>query len=133
MGTFSLQLDAFIRKTGEDADKVVRQASLSVLDSVVKRSPVDTGRFRGNWQLTINTPAAGSLTVTDKSGAATIGRGLSALASYKAGPPVWITNNLPYARRLEDGYSDQAPQGMVRLTVQQWNRYINDAIARVSQ
>lgn len=39
------------------------------------------------------------------------------VTSVKAGGEVWIVNNLPYAGKLECGYSQQAPGGMVRVTL----------------
>lgn len=133
MSTFSVQLDQFVKKTGADADKVVRQSCLSLLNSVVRRSPVHTGRFRGNWQTTVAMPATGVVAADDKSGGATVDKGLRVIGGVKAGQTVWIMNNLPYARRLEDGYSDQAPNGMVRLTVNDFRKYVDQAIARVNQ
>jgi hypothetical protein len=133
MGTFSLGLDAFIAKAKANADTVVRQASLSVLSSVVKRSPVDTGRFRGNWQTTIDAPASGAVDLLDKTGAASVSAGVGALSSVKAGETVWIVNNLPYAQRLENGYSDQAPAGMVRVTVTEFQRYVAQAASQVDK
>jgi hypothetical protein len=133
VSTFSLQLDAFVKKAKADADTVVRQSTLSVLSSVVKRSPVDTGRFRGNWQTTIDSPASGTVGQDDKSGSLAIGAGLAALAGVKAGETTWIVNNLPYAQRLENGYSTQAPAGMVKLTVNEFNKYVAEAVAQVQQ
>jgi hypothetical protein len=131
VSTFSLGLDAFIAKAKANADTVVRQASLSVLSSVVKRSPVDTGRFRGNWQTTVANPATGTLQAEDKGGSASIAAGVGALTNAKAGDTVWIVNNLPYAQRLENGWSDQAPTGMVRLTVNEFEKYVKDATAQL--
>jgi hypothetical protein len=139
MSTFSLGLDAFIAKTKANADTVVRQASLSVLSSVVKRSPVDTGRFRGNWQTTVANPATGTLERDDKGvkgsppGPEVYSSALNALAGTKAGETVWIVNNLPYAQRLENGYSQQAPAGMVRVTVTEFQRYVAQAASQVDK
>ena len=41
---------------------------------------------------------------------------MAAFLAVKAGGVEYITNNLPYAERLEYGYSQQAPAGMVRVT-----------------
>lgn len=131
MSTFSLQLGQFIEKTKADGDKVLRQATLSMLNGVVKRSPVDTGRFRGNWQTTVGNPASGDLDTEDKSGGATLTAGVTAVAGAQMGDTTYIVNNLPYARRLEDGYSDQAPQGMVKLTVNEFKKYVDQAIQQV--
>ena len=39
----------------------------------------------------------------------------------------YLANNVPYARRLEDGWSRQAPQGIVGRTVIQFRQIVKDA------
>ena len=34
--------------------------------------------------------------------------------------PIYISNALPYALPLEYGHSQQAPNGMIRVTVEDW-------------
>lgn len=76
------------------------------------------GRFRGNWQVTFNHPAVGTVDRIDKSGQATLAAGGTVLATYVATETasIWFTNNLPYAQRLENGWSGQAPTGILRIT-----------------
>ena len=95
----------------------VRKLALQVLRGVVLKTPVDTGRARGNWQVTIGAPAESQLDTTDKAGGSTISKGLAELAQYHPFLSIWVSNNLPYIERLEDGYSSQAPGGMVALTI----------------
>ena len=52
------------------------------------------------------------------SGQISIDQGTSELMAYpNTMPPIYIQNNLPYANRLENGWSNQAPAGMVALTI----------------
>jgi hypothetical protein len=44
-----------------------------------------------------------------------------------AGKVHYITNNLPYAWRLEHGHSKQAPAGMVGLTVVEFAGIVDKA------
>lgn len=76
------------------------------------------GRFRGNWQVTFNHPATGTLDRIDKTGRETLAAGGAVLAAYAITDvnSIWFTNNLPYAQRLENGWSGQAPQGVLRIT-----------------
>jgi hypothetical protein len=38
---------------------------------------------------------------------------------------VYMTNSLPYAEKIEyEGYSRQAPQGMLRANVAKWQRIV---------
>lgn len=89
------------------------------LRGVVRRSPVDTGRFRGNWQV-VNDPAAAKPTAAlDKDGSATIAAGDAAIAAAVAADPhgrICIANPLRYAGMIEYGSSKQAPLGVVEIT-----------------
>ena len=56
---------------------------------------------------------------TDKTGTSSINRGTQTIETfeYKKDRSIIIQNNLPYANRLENGWSKQAPKGMVALTL----------------
>ena len=93
------------------------------LDKLVDRSPVRSGQFKANWTVSIGEPDAGVIEARDKDGAETKARGAAVLHGYPVGsfPPVYIQNNVSYASELEHGKSDQAPQGMLALTVVELN------------
>jgi len=101
----------------EKATLVVKKIALEVLSRLVLKTPVDTGRARGNWQVTVNSPATTWEDTKDKGGGATIGKGTSVIMAEDDLPHFWITNNVPYITRLEEGHSDQAPTGMAENTV----------------
>lgn len=113
-------------------DRLVRKVAIDLLKSVIYKSPVGDatlwqspppagyvgGRFRGNWQLGVNSKPSGELTAIDANGGNTINVGMARIpATNAAGNIYYITNNLPYAQRLENGWSSQAPAGIVSLTV----------------
>jgi len=119
-----------------DVDRLVRKVAIDLLKSVIYKSPVGDatlwqspppagyvgGRFRGNWQLGINNQPSGELSAVDASGANTINLGMANIPTTNAaGNIYYITNNLPYAQRLEDGWSSQAPAGIVSLTVAEFD------------
>lgn len=81
------------------------------------------GRFRGNWQVTFDRPAVGAIDRVDKAGTATLAAGREVLAYYDSGEygSIWFTNNVPYAQRLEYGWSKQAPAGIVRVVAAEIN------------
>jgi hypothetical protein len=142
MSRFALQISQFVAKAKSNADAVVRKVVIDIADNVVRLSPVGDGahwaspppkgyvggRFRANWQLGINVPRSGVLPDIDPTGAASNARVLAALPPDAAGNVFFLTNNLPYAQRLEDGYSGQAPNGMVMLTVVRWNNIVENAV-----
>lgn len=107
-----------MRKHGDNIEKnstaLVRKCALAIDGAVVMATPVDTGRARSNWQVSLNSPASGTLATEDPSGQAAIAQGRSVIAGYqKPGGAIHITNNLPYIGRLNDGWSAQAPAGFV--------------------
>lgn len=140
--SFSLQIAEFIAKTKASQDLVVRAITMKIDSKLVQRSPVGDakywkhkppagytgGRFRANWQLSIGSPAAGQLDLIDKDGSATIAAHGSVISAAKAGDVIYLVNNLPYAKRIEEGWSRQAPVGVVALTVVQFRTIVDNAV-----
>jgi hypothetical protein len=126
--SFTLDINKFIEKTQANSNLVVRRTVIGILSKVVMKSPVDTGRFRANWQVGLNSAKSGSSESVDKSGSATIASGSKAIPAEAAGNAFYITNNLPYAQALEDGHSIQSPPGnMVAGTVAEFESIIREA------
>ena len=114
-----------IKDIEEVPEKVVRGTVLGLFSKIVKRRPVDIGRFKGNWQITIDAPASGNLSRVDKSGNVVIAEAAAVLQrSSFPKRAYYITNNLPYAERLEYGWSKQAPNGMVRVTLGEYRNIL---------
>ncbi|CAI8816617.1 hypothetical protein [Pseudomonas chlororaphis] len=86
------------------------------------------GRFRGNWQFSIDTPAEGMLDQVDPSGGVTLAKLRLQVGQLTAGQMAYIVNNLPYAVPLEYGHSKQAPGGMVRITLARFQQIVDEAI-----
>ncbi len=141
MTTFALQLSKFVEKTKGNIDLVVRKVVIDASANIVEMSPVGDaklwkdppppgytgGRFRANWQLGIDAKPSGVLESVDPSGGATKSGIFAALPLNAGGKTYFLMNNLPYAQRLEDGWSTQAPYGMVMKTVIRWNNIVEDA------
>lgn len=126
MSKWSIPIDRLAKKAGEDIEKVGRFATFQLFNAVQLRSPVDTGRFLGNWQFGKDTIPAGALSRLDTTGTLAQQEALRALSSPLGGVTYFV-NNLPYARRLENGYSQQAPIGMVRISVREFSKYVREA------
>jgi len=86
------------------------------------------GRFRGNWQFSIDSPATEELERIDPSGSEAITALISQVQALTIGQTAYIVNNLPYAIPLEYGHSTQAPAGMVRVTLTNFQRIVDEAI-----
>lgn len=126
---FSLRIKQFVAQTKADIDTVIKKIALDCFSKIILRSPVDTGRFRGNWQVEIGEMPAGTVALDDKEGTAAISAAQAKILDLKAGDIIFLVNNLPYAWPLENGHSGQAPNGMVELTVIEYQKFVDDAVA----
>lgn len=125
---FVASLLAYTRKTDEDLNVMVRKIVFGVYYNIVIGSPVDTGRFVGNWQIGLGVVPSSQLAVLNKDRSHQSAVGRAALEKAKAGGIIYIANNLPYALPLEYGHSQQAPQGMVRMTLANINTIVSGAM-----
>lgn len=129
---FRQDVKNIINKGNNRQNQFVRKLCLELDRSVVLKSPVDTGRFRANWNIGFGSPDTSTTTNTDASGSSAISKAKSILTGDLTGKKIFITNSLPYAYRLEyEGWSNQAPQGMVRITIAELNTTIQKVGAEV--
>lgn len=105
------------RQVEERSGKLLRETALRILTQVVQSTPVDTGRARGNWQVTVDSPVSSEITRLDKVGGSTVASGQANMASARSGNTIYISNNVPYIGRLNEGSSSQAPAGFVELAI----------------
>ena len=130
--SFALDVSKFVEKAKKNPEKVMRQVSIKLFSAIIKASPVDTGRFRMNWMASGSAPASGITDATDKSGSIAIGNAISFVLKAADWHEFTLTNNLPYAQRLEYGHwSKQAPQGMVRINMSRFQQLINEEANKV--
>ena len=114
-------------KYAKPLTKTERDQNFNVNGLVAGRDYVG-GRFRGNWQFSIDAPANGVLDQIDVSGNVSIAVLKAQVQSLTAGQTAYIVNNLPYGIALEYGHSKQAPHGMIRVTLSQFQKTVDDAI-----
>ena len=129
--SFALDVSKFVEKAKKNPEKVMRQVSIKLFSAIIKASPVDTGRFRMNWMASGSAPSSGTTDATDKSGNIAIGNATSFVLKDTDWSEFTLTNNLPYAQRLEYGWSQQAPAGMVRTNVSRFQQLINEEANKV--
>lgn len=99
----------------------VRQVRIDTVTHIQLATPVDTNQARSNWQLgdTISQVPLWDTTEINKEDL----KKANTVPFYKN---FYIINNLPYIIALERGWSAQAPQGMVKLTVELMQAEINN-------
>ncbi len=122
--SFKADLGKFKQKALDSADRERRAICVELFKSVVMNTPVDTGRARGNWQMSPNVPKSNTTDRLSPSFSTVISQEMNNVG--KLGDSVHMTNNLPYIQRLEYGYSGKAPEGMVRKSVERISALIRN-------
>lgn len=112
------ELDGFTqRRLPGQVSKAADRVTLRIAGKCLMLSPVDTGAYRNSWNVSRGEPDE-----TVRSGG-----GMAAGVSLppekgdswdKAATMRYVNNSIAYARRLEDGWSKQAPSGVGRLAIQ---------------
>lgn len=108
------------------ASELASSVARVIQKDLITVTPVDESTALSNWVLTVEEPfdlyldayvpgEAGSTQV--ESGQLALAQGEQQLALKKPGDPIFITNNAPYIRRLNEGWSKQAPAGFVERSV----------------
>lgn len=137
--TFKYDLNKFAVKVEMRSARVMRGTALDLFGMIVEKTPVGNpslwiskppkgytgGRLRGNWQLSINSPASGTFKAIDKTGVRVNAKAHGNVKVADIGDSIWITNNLPYAIEVENGHSTQAPAGMVKTTLLSFKRHVD--------
>lgn len=110
----------------EFVEKAMKKLTLDITDRLVKANPVDTGWSRANWVPSIGIrfdelagsyedAALGSINQQPQQ------QGIAAVAArYNLSRgSIFISNNVPYIGRLNNGSSSQAPSAFVQLAIAQ--------------
>jgi hypothetical protein len=117
--TFSDGMNRAIVNMQNVSEARVKKVALAAYREINKTSPVDKGTFRANWVASIDTPDRSAdleKTSADVSEAVTTATAVITNGA-RLGTTVVISNAVPYAGKLEDGYSPQAPAGVVAPAV----------------
>jgi len=110
--SFAGDVAKFNREALAKADKDRRAIIIKLFTSVIRDTPVDTGRARNNWLTSIKAPAAGTPNPPSKSAADALSAAAGPLG--KLGDDAYLTNNVEYIGYLEYGTPKMAPFVMVR-------------------
>ncbi|EIG25239.1 HK97 gp10 family phage protein [Haemophilus paraphrohaemolyticus] len=125
MGRFSATIDGFVDSALLAQTQGFRKIALDILNKVQKKTPVDSGALRRSWTVALNA-------VPSNYDGSQI-----AIAQARLSDTIVIATDKPYAPMLEyglypspsktgktqRGYSVQAPQGMIRISVDEINAY----------
>lgn len=120
-------LIAIAERTEKNATLHMRRLALIIDRNVVLATPVDTGRARSNWIVSVVAstdevrepfaPTKGGGIGESSNAQGAIRQAENAVRHAKPGQTIFINNNLPYIAELNNGTSAQAPRGFVRTSV----------------
>lgn len=121
---FEVSVQAFVQALNLNFATVLKATAIELRNRIMRGNPVDTGRSRDSWQLTVGSPSTWAPAKPWKD---TDTRGKNwpppppdaYLASLIDGKkPIFIVSNVDYVFWLEQGSSGQAPLGFVRIAAQ---------------
>jgi len=123
---FNLSLDKWREKYEDSFLDFVKKLSLEILRRVMSKTPVDTGRAQSNWRATVNeAPVADGGHMSTNPGAA-FSKASEVIVRADRIETVFIFNSVPYILELENGKSRQAPRGMLSLSLQEVEGFVNE-------
>lgn len=123
---FKTDLDAFAKKADLAIAFVVQRIATDLFAHIVgnfpaHRHPVDTGRARAGWAMSIGAPVA-PVPAPGKYPAAPVPPDFTQIDGTQV---VYILNNVQYIGALENGHSKQAPNGFVHLSLMEIEAELN--------
>lgn len=140
---FKANFAKVLEKVGKDAEQVVRATALDLLKDMIMMSPVDKGTFKGNWQCGIGSINYGTGLRADTTPlksydpSAALGTANGTMNTWRIGETIYMTNSMSYSRVLEYGRANgmpgsiQAPNGMVRISVQNLESHMKKAAEQI--
>ena len=127
---FASELKAFEKTVVTSSESVIEKVFVKASNHIINKTPYLTGLARSNWFSKLNDYSDEKTTETraklkrKKEAAETAKR-------FKLGGFITLTNNLPYIERLENGWSKQAPVGMVKVAYSLLNRWIETEVRKL--
>lgn len=145
--SFSRQIKKFVAKTKKDTDDVVKEIFLNLSTRIIERTPIgdptswqspapktyEAGTLKNSWYSGIGeTPLSLDVRSPSTTGADARNNAFGT-ASKVVGNIAYIANPAPYAFRIEfDSWSPQAEAGMVRITLQEFDQIVRQAVNGVN-
>jgi hypothetical protein len=142
--TNTYQFEGDLKKFAEVLDvsvqKVMRYVTIELFGQITLRWPVDTGYSRANWRIgvgevdpTVSAPPPEADRGQGKQSYPLPSVDFTQLKHLDGKQPIFITNSVDYAIYLEEGHSQQAPSGVVRISLAQLEADIDNIIRRAKE
>lgn len=132
---FSVDMDKEIQEAEDKAEDTVKFAVLGLFRAIVLKTPVDTGHLAYNWQVSVDSPETIEKPGVDPEKTQVLADGQSNIGKWSLkNKSLWIANNVEYVEDIEYGKSKlKAPQGMVRVSLREFDSIFKGAAMKVNQ
>ncbi len=131
MTNFSLNISAFAEKAKLGVVLVQRKVAFDLLTELHLRSPVDTGRYISNHQVGLGVADLNIDDPPDPTGAKALADGAAIIARAPGDVDIVLSQNLPYAKPIEEGHSQKAPAGVYAVAAAKFRAAFGDAVDEV--
>ncbi len=109
------QLKAIQKKSLATAEKVVKETYFDIANDIIIATPQDQGLLIANWLGAYDAIDSTLMPIgNDASGRVKIEIDKLDITQERT---LYMTNSLPYAQRIENGWSQKRPEGMVKVSV----------------
>ena len=126
---FEKALKNYQKNLNKELSAQWRAGVIQIMGVIVKGSPVLTGRFRGNWLSSTDVPITGYTIDGVNLPAANVSQGVREVNDLNS--MYFLTNNLPYAIPLANGYSAQASSGWIDVALLDGRNKLQQAMQRI--
>lgn len=127
--SFASDLRRYADAQKKNLKDVAAESLINLSASIIIKTPVDKGVAANSWQPTMSAPARGERVI---SGPASQLPEVQTTVTASIGDVYFLVSNLPYIRRLEyESWSEKAPRGMVRVSIEEYQNFIDQAIANI--
>jgi len=144
MSQWSLDLEKWAAQQKTKMEDVRRYFAFAMYAKIVMRTPVDKGGARQNWLVTLNNQTS---EVVAANRGHYLDKGKAIIDSAKGDEKIIFQNNLPYIEKIEyggygpksptgktvNGFSKQAPQGMLGISMLEAGATLTEAISEVGK
>ena len=113
------QIDMVMSALTEVTEKVIKKITLDTHANLIAATPVDLGWARANWIPAIGTPVTSPTGTPGGYSQSAQLAGIASVATSYTLPrgKVFISNNVKYITKLNEGSSRQAPAGFVQNAI----------------
>jgi hypothetical protein len=142
---FQREFKLSVKKAIKASEKAIQKSASQLFMSIIIDTPVGDvalwkyapkttykpGQLRGNWQTSINSQATDKISREQLGTSGPASKEAQSQASkFKIDSTIYLANNSDYGTRVEDGWSKQAPAGMVKVNVMKFDSILQKNIRK---